>query len=279
MGKMPARLVAAAALAVAASAPSFAQRAGVGGTGVSEASAVPTCAVPLGVVALVESKAAADPMDQLPPGMAALVRMAEAQNGGGATKVDIIPLLQMLVSKSNCFRVVDRGQAFSALERERQLAGAPPQQLKAADYLLQSRLIFSDAKSRESGGGFGTLGAGILLKSKTAEAQIGLDLVEVRTGLQVAIASGSARKRDLGIAGGGLLLDAGVAALGGSYASTDIGKITSLAVLDAFRALIVSARARIPAPAPAPAPVAAPAPSAPASTAPPVSTISGSKEQ
>lgn len=260
MGNMPARLVAAAALAVAATAPSFAQKTGVGGTGVSEASAVPTCTAPLGIVALVETKSA-DPMDQLPPGMAALVRMAEAQNGGGAAKVDIIPLLQMLISKSRCFRIVDRGQAFSALERERQLAGAPPQQLKAADYLLQARLIYSDAKSRESGGGFGTLGAGILLKSKTAEAQLGLDLVEVRTGIQVAIASGSARKRDLGIVGGGLLLDAGVAALGGSYASTDVGKITSLAVLDAFRKLILEARARIPAqpvaPPPSPSPPAA----------------------
>lgn len=248
MGNMPARLVAAVALAVAATAPSFAQKTGVGGTGVSEASAVPSCAAPLGVAALVEERTA-DAMDQLPPGLAALARMAEAQNGNGQTRVDPLPLLKLLLSRSNCFRVVDRGQAYSALERERQLAGGTPQQLTAATHLLSAQVVYSDAKSREMGGGFGSLSGALAIKSKTAESQVILSLVEVKTGIQISIASGSARKKDLGVAGGGLLLSAGVAALGGSYASTDLGKITSLALLDAFRKLVVDARVRIPAPA------------------------------
>ncbi|HEY0594561.1 MAG TPA: hypothetical protein VGD20_02025, partial [Sphingopyxis sp.] len=60
-----------------------------------------------------------------------------------------------------------------------------------------------------------------------------------------AVASGSARKKDIGVVGGGLLLGLGVGALGGSYASTDIGKITTLATLDAFRKLIEDARPRL----------------------------------
>jgi hypothetical protein len=74
-----------------------------------------------------------------------------------------------------------------------------------------------------------------------------LSLVSVDTGLQEAVATGSARKKDIGVVGGGLLLGLGVGALGGTYGSTDIGKITSLAVLDAFRKLIVDVQARLPA--------------------------------
>ncbi|KAK0358057.1 hypothetical protein LTR94_036909, partial [Friedmanniomyces endolithicus] len=77
------------------------------------------------------------------------------------------------------------------------------------------------------------------------ESQTMLTLVEVKTGLQQAIATGSARKKDLSILGGGILMNAGVGALGGSYTSTDIGKITSLALLDAFRKLTTSAQSRI----------------------------------
>ena len=74
-----------------------------------------------------------------------------------------------------------------------------------------------------------------------------LSLVSVDTGLQEAVATGSARKKDIGVVGGGLLFGLGVGALGGTYGSTDIGKITSLAVLDAFRKLIVDVQARLPA--------------------------------
>jgi hypothetical protein len=73
--------------------------------------------------------------------MAALIRMAEAQNGG-SQRVDPLPLLKLLVAQSGCFQIVDRGEGFDALQRERQLAaggsvaGANNQAtLKAADYL------------------------------------------------------------------------------------------------------------------------------------------------
>lgn len=237
--------------------PVMAQTAGKGGTGVDENTELPRCAQPLGVVALVEEKAPS-PTDglagELSPGMAALLRMAEAQQGGGTARVDPLPLIKLMAARSNCFRVADRGAAMGALERERAMTGAAPSQsLVKADYLISAQVLYSDAKSRESGGGIGgAFGSAVGLKTKTLESQVLLSLIDVDTGLQEAVATGSARKKDVGVVGGGLLLGLGVGALGGTYGSTDIGKITSIAVLDAFRKLILEAQARFPQQAAAP---------------------------
>ena len=61
--------------------------------------------------------------------------------------------------------------------------------------------------------------------------------------------------------GGGLLTNSGIGALGGSYTSTDMGKITSLAMLDALKKLMTQAQGRL-------APAAAAAAPAPTPTAP-----------
>lgn len=231
--------------------PVLAQTAGKGGTGVDENTELPRCAQPLGVVALVEEKAPSSTdglAGELSPGMAALLRMAEAQQGGGTARVDPLPLIKLMAARSNCFRVADRGAAMGALERERAMTGAAPSQsLVKADYLISAQVLYSDAKSRESGGGIGgAFGSAVGLKTKTLESQVLLSLIDVDTGLQEAVATGSARKKDVGVIGGGLLLGLGVGALGGTYGSTDIGKITSIAVLDAFRKLILEAQARLP---------------------------------
>ena len=106
---------------------------------------------------------------------------------------------------------------------------------------------------------------GLGFKQKVKSSQTMLTLIEVKTGIQQAIATGSARKKDLSILGGGLLTNAGVGALGGAYTSTDMGKITSVAMLDAFVKLTNQAQTRLPqptgastAPAPSPAPPMAP---------------------
>lgn len=243
-----------AAIAVL-TAPAYAQKLGKGGTGVDETSDVPQCAQPLGTVALVEDKAPSVD-EQLPPGLRALVQMAERQNGGGGpTKVDPLPVLKLLAARSNCFLVVERGTAFDALQRERSLAAAGAVEngatlgkatLKAADYLLSAQVVYSDANSRGGAGGVGgSFGSAVGLKAKTLESQTMLSLVEVKTGIQRVVATGAARKRDVTVVGGGLLLNIGVGALGGAYTSTDIGKITTLAMLDAFRKLAVEVRARL----------------------------------
>lgn len=184
--------------------------------------------------------------------MAALIRMAEAQNGG-SQRVDPLPLLKLLISQSFCFQVVDRGESFDALQRERELAaggavaGANNQAtLKAADYLLQAKVLYSDDNASGSGAGLGSLFPGGLgFRQKVKSSQTMLTLVEVKTGIQQAVATGSARKKDISILGGGILTNAGVGALGGTYTSTDMGKITSLAMLDAFNKLIRQAQSRL----------------------------------
>ena len=253
--------------------PAAAQKLGKGGIGIDENTEVPRCDRALGTIALVEERSAASPADGLPAGMAALIRMAEAQNGG-SQRVDPLPLLKLLVAQSGCFQVVDRGEGFDALQRERQLAaggsvaGANNQAtLKAADYLLQAKVLYSDNDSGGSGGGLGSMFPGGLgFKQKVKASQTMLTLVEVKTGIQQAVATGSARKKDLSILGGGILTNAGVGALGGTYTSTDMGKITSLAMLDAFTKLTRQAQTRLTpataqsAPAVPPAAGTAPAP-------------------
>ena len=238
-----------------AAAPASAQKLGKGGVGVDEQSELPQCAAMIGTVALVEDRSATDQRgtDDLPAGLRALVRMAEQQNGGGA-RVDPLPLLKLLTARSNCFQIVDRGQGFTALQRERELAaggsvaaGSNAASLRAADYLLTAQVVYSDSNAGGNGGAIGgLLPGGLGFKTKKMESQTILTLVEVKTGIQRAVATGSARKKDLSILGGGILANAGVGALGGAYTSTDIGKVTSLALLDAMRKLLTDARATMP---------------------------------
>jgi hypothetical protein len=101
--------------------PALAQKAGKGGIGIDENTEVPRCERSLGTIALVEERAAGGTEEGLPPGLAAMMRMAQAQNGGNQ-RVDPLPLLKLLVAQSGCFQVVDRGEGFDALQRERQLA-------------------------------------------------------------------------------------------------------------------------------------------------------------
>ena len=257
-------------LAIAAS-PAIGQKLGKGGIGIDEKTEVPRCVRPLGTIAVVEERAAGGTAEGSPPGLAALMRMAEAQNGG-SQRVDPLPILKLLVSQSGCFQIVDRGEAFDALQRERQLAaggavaGANNQAtLKAADYLLQAKVLYSDNDSGDSGGGLGSMFPGGLgFKQKVKASQTMLTLVEVKTGIQQAVATGSARKKDLSILGGGILTNTGIGALGGTYTSTDMGKITSLAMLDAFIKLTTQAQSRL---APVGSVPPAPAPAVPGSAA------------
>ena len=184
------------AVATIATTPAIAQKMGKGGIGIDETTEVPRCDRSLGTVALVEERSAASPADGMPAGMAALIRMAEAQNGG-SQRVDPLPLLKLLVAQSGCFQIVDRGEGFDALQRERQLAaggsvaGANNQAtLKAADYLLQAKVLYSDNDSGGSGGGLGSMFPGGLgFKQKVKASQTMLTLVEVKTGIQQAVAT------------------------------------------------------------------------------------------
>ena len=197
------------------------------------------CAAPLGVVALVE------------PGAELLQGL---QQVGLSSPT---PVLKLLMARSNCFQTVDRGAAAEALQRERALAAQGELQagsnmgggqMVAADYLVTPNILFQDPDAGGSnvGGILGALLPGVLgavaggIETTKLEAQVLLTLTNVRSGLQEAVAEGSASKRDTGFNVAALLVGGGAGGLGGggAYASTDIGKIVMAAFVDGLNKLV-----------------------------------------
>lgn len=232
------------------------------GASENKASALPSCPRPLGTLALVE-------VDQ--PGL--------AQYGLQSP----VPLLRLMVQQSGCFQVVDRGQATTALMRERELANAGQLraganfgggQLVAADFSMTPNVVFS---SPDSGGGGLNLGAfipglagsiaGSVSPSMTTKtAQTMLSLTDNRSGVQLGAAEGSARTSDFSLAGSVSLLRTGSYDAGASaYGNTPEGRVVTAAFIDAYGKLVQAVQPVIPPPqaaGPSPqavAPVAAPA--------------------
>ena len=240
-------VMAACAAAALGGVPAEAQTRGKGGTMVNEAMDLPRCSAPVGTVALVEAKKQVNASGQLSPGLQAFLQMARAQQGLSTAVADPIPLLRLIMAKSGCFQVLDRGEGFDALQRERALASsgqvagsAAAATLVPADYLLTAEVVYQDENAGSRGGALGGLGGGlgglVGVKQKKLETQTLLTLTSVKKGTQEAIASGSARKRDLKVIGGGL---AGLGlGLAGGNESTDIAKVTSAALLDAYSKLV-----------------------------------------
>ena len=167
-------------------------------------------------------------------------------------------LIKVFVSQSKCFTLVDRGKGLAAAQAERALSGGGEMrggsnigkgQMKAADYVLVPDLVSknNDSGGKHLGGILGGLipgGAGLLLgglsfSSKTAD--VVLTLTDVRSTEQVSLQQGHAKKTDMGwsAGGGGGGFFGGFAAGGASsYANTEIGKLVTMAYLDAFAKLV-----------------------------------------
>ena len=162
-----------------------------------------------------------------------------------------VPVLRLLSQQSNCFVVVERGAGLNSLERERRLqrsgelrkhSNFGKGQLVAADYTVTPTLIFSAHDTSGIGGAigglFGTVGAMIGSSLKTNDAQSILTLVDNRSGVQVAVAEGSADSMDIaGLAGlfeTGLGIGTGVRA----YSRTPEGKVIAASITDAFNNLV-----------------------------------------
>lgn len=162
-------------------------------------------------------------------------------------------LLKAFVSKSGCFKLVDRGAGLSALQKELELAnGGNLQkksnvgggQVKAADYVLVADIANTDSNAGGSavggvagaviGGRLGGLVGGV--KTKRVEAQTVLTVMNTRTTEVEATAEGSASKKDIGFAAGGGYGFAG--AVGGGYEDTEVGKVVTYAFLDAYRQIV-----------------------------------------
>lgn len=164
-------------------------------------------------------------------------------------------LLKVVIQRSGCFTVVERGAGLDAAMRERNLAsGGNLQrgsnvgggQIRAADYVLLADVIAKDNNS--SGGGVGAAVGGIVggrfgaavggasVRNQTAQTM--LSLTNVRT-TESFSTEGNATNRNIRFGGGGWL-GVGGAALGG-YTDTDIGRVITVAFIDAYSALVVQA--------------------------------------
>lgn len=162
-------------------------------------------------------------------------------------------LLKLMMAQSNCFRIVDRGAGNRAMERERAIAAKGEfqkgsnmgkGQMVAADYVITPQIVYKDKNAGGAGGGLGGLlpgRAGALagrLKSKRIESQVMLSLTDVRTGVQEVTAEGSARKTDLDLRAIGWIRGIPAVGGGGAWESTDIGKVTAAAFMDAHNNMV-----------------------------------------
>jgi curli biogenesis system outer membrane secretion channel CsgG len=181
-------------------------------------------------------------------------------------------LIKYLAQSSNCLRVVDRGAGLAARAVERGLAESGEMrrgsnigkgQVRTADYVIVPDMINADANSGGSavgaiaGGLIGGVAGGLLggMRTTRMEAQTTISLVNTRTTEVEFIAEGTASKRDMSFgAGGGF---GGFAAAGGGYADTEIGKVITVAYIEAFNNLVAHMQGTQPGSAAAAAPQAA----------------------
>jgi curli biogenesis system outer membrane secretion channel CsgG len=200
--------------------------------GSTKSAEIPTCGHVLGTIALVDGDGQGWKAYQL---------------GAPST------LLKTFVTRSGCFKLVNRGAGMEAIQREQALSGqgnlqrgsnVGGGQIKAADWLLVADVAGQNQNSGGSavggiaggliGGRLGALAGG--LKTSKVEAQTVLSLVNARTSEEEYNIEGFAKKSDFSWGAGGFIGWGGVG--GGAYENTDVGKVVGLAFLDAYRQLV-----------------------------------------
>lgn len=163
-----------------------------------------------------------------------------------------LPVLQLMMQQSGCFTVIERGAGIAAIEAEQRRSGKQVR-LQAADYLVKPNVLFSNPNAGGFGGlasvgsFFGPIGAvaGLVAGSiRIQEAQTLLTLINVESGVQVAVAEGSAKVSDFGGLGGLGGFSGGIGGLGGvgGYGNTAEGKLITAALVDAHNKLVAQAR-------------------------------------
>jgi len=188
------------------------------------------------------------------------VSVADGDDPSGWTQFSLAPpskLLKVLIQRSGCFNLVDRGTGLHAAELERDIGGGLGHQrgsnvgigqIKAADYVLVAEVQAANHNASGSavggvvggliGGRFGALAGGI--GSRKMEANTVLSLTNVRTTETVQTEEGYAVKNSLsfGAGGGTGFFGGGIGAVGGGYDNTDIGKIVTMAFIQAYSKMV-----------------------------------------
>lgn len=170
-------------------------------------------------------------------------------------------VINLLVLRSGCFTIVDRGRGLRSRNLERALAdngdlqpGANfgGGQVRPADFFIIPDIIATnrDAGGLNLGGSlagiFGrTLGGTSLgINTRRKEANVSLTLVNARTTETLRLTEGYHRETDTGFSaglfgGGGIFGRLGGGFGIGTYENSEIGQIVAAAYLDAYTDLIV----------------------------------------
>ncbi len=166
-----------------------------------------------------------------------------------------IPLLRLFVQQSNCFVIVDRGNALANELNEQQLnqsgelrRGSRMQigQMVSADYTITPSINFSQQGGSGLGAGlayvpaFGGLLSAVAGSLTSNAASTTLLLIDNRSTVQIAAAQGSAHNFDIGGIGA-LVGMAGGGGVGG-YSTTPEGKIVTAAFMDSYNQMVDSLR-------------------------------------
>jgi len=164
-------------------------------------------------------------------------------------------VLRMLAQQSNCFVVVERGRGMQAIQGERALAASGEMrqdsnfgkgQLAAADYAITPSITFS---AGDTGGIAGSLSnfsnklgifSSVAGGVKNREASTMLALTDNRSGIQVAIAEGSASRMDFDV--GTAIFGSSAGGTLGTYQKTPEGKVLVAAFTDSFNQLVRSVK-------------------------------------
>jgi curli biogenesis system outer membrane secretion channel CsgG len=166
-------------------------------------------------------------------------------------------VLRMLIQQSNCFQVVERGVAMNTMMQERALAksGELQQdsnigkgQMAVADFIVNPNVVFSENNAGGLGGALGGLiggRAGALVGGvaggvKFKQAETSMLLVDSRSGIQIASATGSAEKADFAL--GGALFGRGGGGTFGGYGNTNEGKMIVASFVDNWNNIVRTIR-------------------------------------
>lgn len=162
-------------------------------------------------------------------------------------------LLRVVVQRSGCFTLVDRGAGMEAAMRERNLAGdgmlqqgsnVGGGQVRSADYVLVAEVASQDQDA--GGGGVAAIAGGLIggtigglvsgIRTQRIEANTVLSLTNVRTSESMAVAEGYASRNNLTWGVGGGIGFGG--AVGGGYESTEVGRIVAQAFISAYTDMV-----------------------------------------
>lgn len=212
---------------------------GVAGAHAQTPDAMHHCTAPLGTVAIEEDTTAS------------WYSILAGQYQLGST----VPVLKLLAQQSNCFVIVDRGRALNQAMQERALGEAgeirksnkiKKGQMVVADYTITPTITFTNQNAGSIGGllavipGVGGTLSTVAGQINTKSASTVLTLVDNRSSVQLAAATGSARNMDIGAIGS--VMSSHTSGAIGGYSDTPEGKVIVAAFTDSLNNLVDTVR-------------------------------------